>query len=224
MVQYQDDSGQNHEPLLNVSAGGNIDLDVRGRQRDGSSDPVTINSEGIDAGGNILIDEEQDLEDGPATGSGGGVQVSATQQAKKGTYHSYYYPDNTAASPTAVDDGLYGNMNDTSNVLTIYDFTGRDAELALRQPRWHHRWWERADRPRSDRVAADHRRRCHDESQPRRRFPWRHRDYQRVDRPLGDRRGDASGVCYRTTRASRSYPRGLSRCWGPAPTWATISI
>ena len=134
MVQYQDDSGQNHEPLLNVSAGGNIDLDVRGRQRDGSADPVTINSEGIDAGGNILIDEEQGLEDGPATGSGGGVQVSATQQGQKGTYHSYYYPDNTAASPTAVDDGLYGNMNDTSNVLTIYDFSGRDANQHFVNP------------------------------------------------------------------------------------------
>ncbi len=120
--------------MLNVSAGGNIDLDVRGRQRDGSADPVTINSEGIDAGGNILIDEEQGLEDGPATGTGGGLLVSATQQGEIGTYNSYYYPDSTAASPTAVDDGLYGNMNDTSNVLTIYDFTGRDANQHFVNP------------------------------------------------------------------------------------------
>ena len=127
MVQYQDGSGQIHDPLLNVSAGGNIVMDVRGRQRDGGSNPVTLDSEGISAGGNITIYEQQGLADGPATGTGGSLLVSATQQNQIGTYHSYYYPDSTAAGPTAIDNGLYGNMNQTTDVVTDYDFLGRDA-------------------------------------------------------------------------------------------------
>ena len=116
MVQFQNDSNQVQVPVLDVSAGGSVTLDLQGLLAYSASaaDFMSIESNtGIEAGNgpddNVVIFEEQGIEEGSATATGGGVIVSATQQSQTGTYYSYYYPDGTAGGPDAVDQALYGN-------------------------------------------------------------------------------------------------------------------
>jgi hypothetical protein len=132
MVQYQNDSNQTQIPVLGISAGGSVTLDLQGLLAYSPTAPdfMSIDSNpAIEAGNgpddNIVIYTEQGIEEGPATATGGGVIVVATQQSKIGTYYSYYYPDGTAVGPDALDQALYGNLGDPGgDVRTEYEFPG----------------------------------------------------------------------------------------------------
>ena len=95
MVQYQDDSGVTHIPTIN---GRRQRLPgyhgVAGERHAGPAHHRLQRDLSRQRPGRRHRDlREKGLQEGPATATGRGVIVSATQQGQSDTYISYYYPD-----------------------------------------------------------------------------------------------------------------------------------
>jgi hypothetical protein len=117
--------------LIAKATNGDVDLNLRARNRTTSASSLTVFAPAVSAGGNVNLQLQSSVKDSGTGGTTGTIHVvDQSDSTLTGDYAAHFHDASKTANAT-LDQGVYAGTTNNTTTSSTYDFRNRDQGGAL---------------------------------------------------------------------------------------------